>query len=1027
MSLSELSIRRPVLATVLSLTIVLFGLVGFAFLGVREYPAVDPPVISVRANYPGAHPEVVASQITEPLEQRINGIAGIRSVSSTSSEERSSIQVEFEIGVDLEAAANDVRDKVSQAIRELPPDADPPTVEKADADAQPILFLFAYSPRRSIVEVSDWADRVIQERLQTISGVATVRIFGEKRYAMRLWLDPLRLAAHGLTPLDVQAALLRENVDLPSGRIEGSTIELALRTAGRLESEADFDSMILQTAGGRQIELRDVGRAELGAEDLRTGSKSDLLPVIGLALIPQPNTDAIAIADEFYRRLEGIRAALPDDLTVDVSYDMTSFVRRSIREVEETLVVAFALVALIIFAFLRDWRSTLVPVIAIPVSIVSAFFVMYATGFTINVLTLVGIVLAIGLVCDDAIVVLENVYTKVEAGMAPLEAALSGSREIYFAVISTTIALAVVFVPVIFMQGLTGRLFREFGAVVVGSVLVSAFVALTLSPMMCRFMLRRHATHGGLHAATEPFFAALAEGYGRTLGRFVAVRRVVFPLLALLAVVIAVLLGFLPQELAPLEDRSNVRLNIRGPEGASSEFMQHQLDRIAVYLRDHVPETHRALSFVGVGGQGVNNSLFNLYLRDPDERERSQDEVFQQLSGELERFTAVRITPTQPPTIGDRRSGQPVRYVLQAATLEELNELLPEFMREARQSPVLRFVDVDLEFDRPEGALAIDRQRAAELGVSMRDVARTLQLAYGGVRFGYFLQRGRQYSVIGQVDRPDRNDPADLEKLRLRTAGGQMVPLTDLVRFDEAAGLGAIYRYDRFTSATVSAGLAPGHAIGDGIEALDEIAGRVLPPGVRTSLAGQARDFADSSSSLLFAFALALVTIYLVLAAQFESFVDPLIILVTVPMSVAGALVSLALFGQSLNVFSQIGMIMLIGLVAKNGILIVEFANQRRAAGLGKLDAVVDAARARMRPILMTSLATIFGILPIALSLGSASGSRQSLGVAVVGGMLLSTGLTLYVVPAVYALLSRERAEERSPAPAPVGTDPRTV
>jgi multidrug efflux pump len=1007
-SLAETSIHRPVLATVLSLGLVLFGLVGFAFLGVREYPAVDPPIISVRTNYPGAHPEVIASQITEPLEQQINGIGGIREVSSVSSDERSTIRVEFEIGVDLEAAANDVRDKVSAAIRQLPPDADPPTVEKADADAQPILFLFARSPLRTILEVNDWVDRVVKERVQTIPGVSSVRIFGEKRYAMRLWMDPARLAAHGLTPLDVHAALERQNVDLPSGRLEGSTVEVSLRTAGRLSTETDFDRMILETSSGRQIEFGDVGRAELGAENLRSGNKTDLVPVVGIGVIPQPNTNAIAIADEFYRRLEGIRADLPDDILLDVSYDMTTFIRRSIAEVQETLVIAFVLVALIIFAFLRSWRSTLIPVIAIPVSIVSSFFAMYLLGYSLNVLTLVGIVLAIGLVCDDAIVVMENIYSKIEAGMAPLEAALAGSREIYFAVISTTIALAAVFVPVIFMEGLTGRLFREFGAVLVASILASAFVALTLSPMMCRFLLKKESHEGVLYQRSERFFEALSSGYARTLSAFMRARSLMLPILAGVAVAIVALGASLPRELAPIEDRSNIRVNVRGPEGASTEFMQYELDRIAVYLQDNAPEVRRALSIVGAGGLGVNNGLFVLFLEDPDRRERSQDELFRQLATDLVEFTAVRASPTQPPTIGDRRSGQPLQYVLQAATVEELIGVLPEFLEQANQSPVLRFVDTDLKLNRPEGAVSIDRRMAAELGIPVRDIARTLELAFGGVRFGYFLDRGRQYQVIGQLERGDRNDPGDLAKLHLRTTSGSMVSLDNVVRFDETAGLAAIYRFDRFASATVSGGLAPGYAIGDGIEALDEIAERTLPPGMRTSLAGQSRDFDDSASSLIFAFALALATIYLVLAAQFESFRDPLIIMITVPLSLAGALLALALFGQTLNVFSQIGMIMLIGLVAKNGILIVEFANQRRAAGLAKVDAVIDAARSRLRPILMTSLSTILGILPIALSLGGSAGSRRSLGIAVVGGLILATGLTLYVVPAVYARVARD-------------------
>jgi multidrug efflux pump len=1007
-SLSEICIRRPVLATVLSLVIVLFGGVAFTFLGVREYPAVDPPIVTVNTTYPGAHPDVIASQITEPLEQQINGIEGIRSVSSTSSDERSTIRVEFEIEVDLERAANDVRDKVAQAARDLPPDAEPPVVQKADADAEPIVLLAVRSPTRSILEVNDFADRVVAERIETIPGVSSIRIFGEQRYAMRLWLDPARLAAHGLTVLDVQAALLAQNVDLPSGRIEGEQVELALRTAGRLVTPEDFGAMILETANGRQIELRDVGRAELGAENLRTGNKLDLEPVIALGVIPQPNTNAIAIADELYERLDDIRREAPPDVTIEVAYDFTTFVRRSIREVAETVLIAFVLVTAVIWAFLRSWRSTVVPVIAIPVSIVSAFFVMYLAGFSINVLTLVGVVLAIGIVCDDAILVLENIHSKLERGLSPLEAALAGSREIYFAVLSTTAALCAVFVPVIFLSGLTGRLFREFGVVLMGVIAVSAFVALSLTPMMCRQLLRPSA---GAHPAGASAGRWLPR-YRRSLEAVLRRPREVAALLVGLVALCVVLVRTLPAELAPFEDRSNIRVNVVGPEGASFEFLRHWMDRLAVLVRDRIPGVAHVFAISGPGGRSVNNGLLSLYLEDPEERELSQDEIYRTLADELGAVTAVRSLPAQPPTIGDRRAGQPVQYVLQATTLEELIGVLPQFLARAGESPVLRFVDADLKVNRPEGVIAIDRARAAELGISVHDIARTLQLAYGGARFGFFLREGRQYDVVGQVAREDRNDPRDLQSLHIRTAGGALVPLDSVVRFTETVSPAAIYRYDRFTSATISAGLAPGHAIGDGIAALDEIAAELLPPGMRTSLAGQSRDFADSSSSLLFAFVLALAIVYLVLAAQFESFRDPLIILVTVPLSVSGALLGLFAFGQTLNVFSQIGMILLIGLVTKNGILIVEFANQRREAGLSPREAVLEAASARLRPVVMTSLATVFGFLPIAIAFGGAAGSRQPLGIAVVVGLVFSTALTLYVVPAVYLALSRTRAAE---------------
>jgi multidrug efflux pump len=994
----------------MSLVIVLFGITGFTFLGVREYPAVDPPIVTIQTRYPGANPQVIASQITEPLEAVINGIAGIRTMASESREERSTITVEFTLDTNLDDAANDVRDRVARAVRNLPVDADPPVVEKADADSTPILFLSMRSEQRDILEVSDLADRLIRERMETIPGVSSVRIFGEKRFAMRLWMDPVKLAVHGLTPLDVQAALDAQNVDLPSGRLEGSTTELSLRTLGRLNTPEDFENLIIKESGGRQIHFRDVGNAELAAENLRTGTKEGLLFSIGVAIIPQPNTNAIAIADEFYKRLEVVKKEVPADVTVEIGYDFTRFVRRSVSEVKETLVIAFGLVALIIFLFLRDWRSTIIPVIAIPVSIVSGFFIMYVAGFSINVLTLVAIVLAIGLVCDDAIVVLENIYTKIEDGMPPLEAAIKGSKEIYFAVISTTVALAAVFLPIIFLSGLTGRLFREFGITLAGCVLVSAFVALTLSPMMCRYLLKKHDGNANwFYRVTEPFFVFLGTSYRTLLRIFLKVRWAAFLILAGNAILIGWLVKVVPRELAPLEDRENIRINVNAPEGSSFEFTESWMDKIATYVDDSIPETYRTFTIMGgMGRTEASIASQNIYLKPPEERTRSQAEIHKQILEDMNAFTGVRAFATQPPTIGDRRSGQPLSYVLQASNLESLIEVLPKFLAAASQSPVLKQIDADLKVNRPEGIISINRNKAAELGISVEQIARTLEFAYSGRRFGYFLKNGKQYQVIGQMQRQDRNDPGDLKKLFVPAKGGTMVSLDNIVTFEESASPAAIFRFNRSVSATIQGTPAPGKTIGDGIVELDRIAAEVLPEGFQTTLAGQSRDFAESSSSLLFAFLLALLIIYLVLAAQFESFIDPLIIILTVPLSLAGALLTLHFTGQTLNVFSQIGIIMLVGLVTKNGILIVEFANQRKEQGMKKLEAVLDASVSRLRPILMTSLATILGILPIALSLGASAGSRQSLGIAVVGGLIFSGILTLFVVPAVYAVFSRE-------------------
>jgi multidrug efflux pump len=846
--------------------------------------------------------------------------------------------------------------------------------------------------------------------METIPGVSSVKIFGEQRYAMRLWMDPVKLAVHGLTPADVQTALNRQNVDLPSGRLEGATNELSLRTLGRLSTPEEFGDLIIKQENGRQILFRDIGNAELGPENLRTGFKGNLLRRIGVAVIPQPNTNAIAIADEFHKRMKQVKKELPSDITVEIGYDFTRFVRRSVAEVEETLVIAFVLVALIIFLFLRDWRSTIIPVIAIPVSIISGFFIMYVAGFSINVLTLVAIVLSIGLVCDDAIVVLENIYSKIEEGMTPLEAALKGSREIYFAVISTTFALAAVFLPLIFLSGLTGRLFREFGITLAGCVLVSAFVALTLSPMMCRFLLKKHGdTPNFFYRSTEPFFRAMTNGYRAGLAPFLRWRWLAVPILLVSGGLIAWLVTTLPRELAPLEDRENIRIAVTAPEGSTVEYTESWMDKIAVYVDENVPEAFRSFSILGGGGgrSEANAGTQSIYLKTPADRSRIQAQVAAQLAKDMQDFTGVRAFATQPPTIGDRRSGQPLSYVLQAPDFESLVKVLPEFLAEANKSPVLRQLDADLKVNRPEGVISINRKKAVELGISVEEIGRTMEFAYAGRRFGYFLKNGKQYQVIAQMQRQDRNDPGDLKKLFVKTTGGTMVSLDNLVTFTESASPAAIFRFNRTVSATIQGTPAPGFTLGDGINELDRVAEKVLPENFRTSLAGQSRDFSESSSSLLFAFLLALVIIYLVLAAQFESFRDPFIIILTVPLSVAGALLSLHLTDQTLNVFSQIGIIMLIGIVTKNGILIVEFANQRKAAGLSKTEAVLEASISRFRPILMTSLSTIFGILPIALSLGASGGSRQSLGIAVVGGLVFSGLLTLFVVPAVYAIFSR--------------------
>ena len=1013
MSLSSLSIRRPVLAIVMSIAIVVLGLLGYTYLGVREYPSVDPPTITVSTAYTGANADVIESQITEPLEESINGIAGIRSLTSVSRDGRSTITVEFDIDVNLETAANDVRDKVSRAVRNLPPDVEPPIVSKADADASPIVFLNIQSDTRNLLQLTELANNVFKERFQTIPGVSAVNVWGEKKYSMRLWLDPAKLAAYHLTPLDVKNAVNRENVELPSGLIEGNKTELSIRTIGRLHNAAEFNDLIIKEDNGNIVRLKDVGYAILGAENERTVLKRDGTPMVGVVLVAQPGANNIAITDEFYKRLEQIKRDLPPDIKTGIGFDVTEYIRDSISEVEQTIFVAFGLVVLIIFLFLRNWRTTVIPVIAIPISLIGAFFIMYVANFSINVLTLLGIVLAIGIVVDDAIVVLENIYAKIEEGYNPNEAARRGSAEIFFAIISTTVALASVFLPIIFLQGLTGRLFREFGIVIAGSVIISAFVALTLTPMLGSKILKGREEHTWFYNKTEPFFVKLNNTYRNTLDAFLTKRWTAFLIMAASLGLIYVLFTAIPSELSPLEDRSGIRLYITGPEGASFDYMDSFMDKLIQTLKEDIPERDAIISVTSPGfgaSSSVNSGFAFIILTNPDERERSQQQIADDITPVLSNMTETRVFATQQQSIGQRRGGLPVQYVIQAPNFEKLREYLPKFMDAAQKDPMFTIVDANLKFNKPEIKLAIDRQRARNLGVSTIDIAQTIQSAFSGQRFGYFIKDGKQYQVIGQLIRNKRNAPIDLKSLYVTNNRGELIQLDNVVTLTEQSAPPQLYRFNRYVSATVSAGLAPGKTIGDGIKEMDKISSRVLDETFSTALSGASKDYAESSSSLLFAFLLAIGFIYLVLAAQFESFRDPFIILFTVPLAIFGALISLWYFNQTLNIFSEIGIIMLIGIVTKNGILIVEFANQRKAAGLTKLEAIKDAAAARLRPILMTSFSTVLGILPIALALGAGSESRVSMGIAVIGGLIFSTFLTLLIVPAVYSYFSRKTA-----------------
>ncbi|RZS95956.1 efflux RND transporter permease subunit [Cecembia calidifontis] len=1012
-SLSTISIRRPVLAIVMSLTIVLFGSIGISLLGVREFPSVDPPIINVRTTYVGANADVIEAQITEPLEEAINGIAGIKSLTSVSNDGTSNITVEFDVGADLEAAANDVRDKVSGAQRNLPPDTEPPVVSKADSDSQPILFLNVQSDRRNLLEISDLANNIFKERLQTIPGVSTVQIWGEKRYAIRLRMDPLKMASYGITPLDVLNKVQSENVELPSGRIEGSAIELSVRTKSRLSTPQEFNQLIIKEDQNNIVRFQDIGRAELAALNERTVLKRDGIPMVGVVLVPLPGSNNIEIVDEFYRRLEIIKKDLPEDIKLDIGFDATKFIRNSIKEVQETIFIAFILVVSIIFLFLRDWRTTFIPVLTIPISLIGVFFVMYLMDFSINVLTLLGIVLSIGLVVDDAIVVLENIYTRIEKGENPDKAAEKGAEEIFFAVIATTVALAAVFLPVIFLTGTTGRLFREFGIVVAGAVIISSFVALTMTPMLSSKLLKRREKQNAFYNLTEPFFVWLNEKYNVALEKFMKVRWSAFVIIALMGFGIYQLFNVIPTELSPIEDRGEMRVNLTGPEGATFSYMDNVLDEMLWDFMEKIPPEERegiiTVTSPGFGTASTNSGFLRLILKDASERERSQQQIFDQVQGMLRNYTSVRAFATQPPSIGDRRGGLPVQYVIQAPTLDKLKEVIPPFLEKANQSPVFSFADVNLKFTKPEIEVEIDREKARNVGVSVQEIARTLQLSYSGQRFAYFIMNGKQYQVVGEMQLADRNEPVNLRMLYVRADNGQLIQLDNLVTIKEKSTPPQLYRFNRFVSATISAGLAPGYTLGTGLDEMDRIAEEVLDDTYSTDLAGLSKEFRDSSNSLIFAFLFALILIYLVLSAQFESFKDPLTIMFTVPLALFGALLSLWAFDFTLNIFSQIGIIMLIGLVTKNGILIVEFANQRKAQGMSVDEAILGAAQARFRPILMTSLSTILGILPIALALGAGAESRVPMGVAVVGGLAFSTILTLFVIPAVYTYLTSKK------------------
>ena len=1003
MSISTTSINRPVLATVMNLILMIIGFIGFTSLGVRDYPSVDNPIITVNTYFPGANADVIETQITEPLEAAVNGIPGIRSIYSSSRDGSSFIRVEFNLEIDLETAANDVRNKVSGAQRRLPRDVDPPIVTKADADAYAIYGIAITSKTMSLIDLSFFADINIKERLQTISGVSQVDIWGLKLYSVRIKMQPGRLAAYRLTPIDVRNAINSENIELPSGRIEGDNTELTVRTLGRFTTLDDFNNLIIKRDGARVVRFKDIGEAIVEAENTRWISKLDGQPMVQCVLIPQPGANYIDIVDRAYAVTEQLRKELPPDVELTEVMDVTRFIRQSIYEVQETIIVAFILVVLVIFLFLRNWRTTLIPVLAIPVSLVGSFFIMYIAGFSINILTLLAIVLAIGLVVDDAIVVMENIYTKVEQGMAPKEAAVKGSGEIFFAVIATTVTLVAVFFPIVFLQGITGKLFREFAVVIAGAVCISAFVALTFTPMISSKLLTKNVINDRFYRWSEPFFTGMNKVYSRGLAVFLKRRWIAVVILLVAAVITGILYQKIPSEMAPLEDRSMLGISSTAPEGTSFDYMERYADELSRLLEEEIPEREHLIQVVGRGG--TNAAGFDIMLIDPDKRKRTQQEIADELSPKIARMTGARSYVTQRQTFGGR-GGLPVQYVIQAPNLGSLREVLPTFMGEVAESPYFAAYDLNLKFTKPEVALSINRDKAAILGVSVENIAQTLQFTMSEQRIGYYILNGKQYQILSQFDRTDRNKPSDLSNIYVRNLAGDLIQLDNLVTLSESSMPPQLYRYDRFVAATVSAGLAKGCTIGQGIEEMDRIKEKVLDGRFKSTLTGTSKDFVESTSSLMFAFLLALVLIYLVLSAQFESFVDPMVIMLTVPLALFGSLMSLWMFDQTFNIFSQIGIIMLIGLVSKNGILIVEFANQRKAAGIEKMQAIQEASVARFRPILMTSLSTILGIFPMAVATGAGSESRVAMGVSVVGGMLCATFLTIFVIPAIYSYLS---------------------
>ena len=1012
MNISELSLKRPVLATVMSLFIILFGLIGYYFLGVREYQAIDPPVISVSTSYVGASADVIESKITEPLEKVINGIPGIRTITSSSSVGSSNISVEFNLGSDLETAANDVRDKVGQAGRNLPQDIDaPPVVTKSDANSDFIILMAVQSSTKGLMELSDYAENILQNKFQTIPEVSSVNIVGQKRPSMRIWFDPDKMNSYKVAFSDVSSVLLNENVEIPSGKLYGNKTELTINALGRLSTENDFRNLIIREDSLGIVRLSDIAKVELGPEQYEQSWHLNGVSAIGIAIVPQPGANYINISNEFNKRLAEVKKSQQGgDIVFTTLIDNTNNVRKSLTEVKQTLAIALSLVILVIFLFFRSWLIALRPLIDIPISLMSTFFIMYLFGFSINILTLLAIVLATGLVVDDGIVVTENIFRKFERGMPIRQAAVEGSKEIFFVVLSTSVTLAIVFLPVVFLQGFVGSLFREFGIVLAGAVLVSSFVSLTLTPVLNVVLSRKSAQHSKFYLKTEPFFSGMESGYKNILERFVNHRWIAWLIVTVCLLIVFFIGRSLQSEIAPLEDKGMIRFQVTGQEGTSFAQMTSSTRSLEDYLIDSIPERDFTFFAVpGFGSTGINSAAGRLGMVPVSERKKSQTQVATELTGKMSRFNNIRIFPVEEQTIAvglASRGALPVQFVIQNLDFDKLKTFIPKFLEVARSDKTFQNVDVNLKFNKPEADIYIDRIKARDLGLTVSAINDVLLSAFSGRRLDYFIMNGKQYQIIGQVRLKDRQEPTDILKLYVRNNKGVYISLATVVKIVPNAIPPALFHFNRYKAATFSASLSPGKTVGDGVKAMQTIAGSVLDNTFQTSLSGPSRDYSESSSNTAFAFGLALILIYLVLAAQFESFKDPFTIMLTVPLAIAGAVLSLWIFHQTINIFSEIGMIMLIGLVTKNGILIVEFANKKKIQGIPIKQAVVDAATQRLRPILMTSLATSLGALPIALSLGSAATSRIPLGVVVVGGIMFSLILTLFVIPSVYTYIS---------------------